>query len=53
MQQAEQPQNVPLLPPDSGLDSVLTDAVLSELKQQSTNGCLLCFFDTWDEEEWG
>jgi hypothetical protein len=32
--------------------SVLTDAVLEELKKQSENGCLLCSLDAWDEEEW-
>lgn len=36
----------------SFVDSMLTDAVLNELKRQSINGCLLCFFDTWDEQEW-
>ena len=36
----------------SFMDSVLTDAVLNELKKQSTNCCLLCSFDTWDEQEW-
>ena len=37
---------------DLSVDSVLTDAVLSELKKQSANGCLLCSFDAWDGEEW-
>jgi hypothetical protein len=37
---------------NSSVDSVLTDAVLNELKEQSPEGCLLCSFDTWDEEEW-
>ncbi|MDQ2839575.1 MAG: hypothetical protein M3Y72_00735 [Acidobacteriota bacterium] len=36
----------------SFVDSVLTDAVLCELKKQSVNGCLLCSFDAWDGEEW-
>jgi hypothetical protein len=36
----------------AGIESVLTDTVLSELKSQSINGCLLRSFDTWDEEEW-
>lgn len=36
----------------SFVDSVLTDAVLNELKKQSINGCLLCSFDVWDEQEW-
>ena len=30
----------------------LMDAVLNELKEQSPEGCLLCSFDAWDEEEW-
>jgi hypothetical protein len=33
-------------------ESVLTDAVLEELKKQSENGCLLCSLEAWDEEEW-
>lgn len=33
-------------------ESVLTDAVLEELKKQSENGCLLCSLDALDEEEW-
>jgi hypothetical protein len=37
---------------DSFADSVLTDSLLSELKKQSSNGCLLCFLEEWDEEEW-
>jgi hypothetical protein len=37
---------------NSSVDSVLTDAVLDELKKQSHEGCLLCSFDTWDDEEW-
>ncbi|MBV9679971.1 MAG: hypothetical protein JO185_26790 [Acidobacteriaceae bacterium] len=52
MQIVDQPESVNLPSQDSGIGSVLTDTVLSELKQQSTNGCLLCSFDTWDEEEW-
>ncbi len=36
---------------DSSADSVLTDAVLNELKEQSPEGCLLCSFEAWDEEE--
>lgn len=31
---------------------VLTDRVLDELKRQSEDGCLLCSFDAWDEEDW-
>jgi hypothetical protein len=53
MQKIGQLESVNLPSQHSSLDSVLTDAVLDELKQQSTNGCLLCFFDTWEEEEWG
>jgi len=34
----------------SGL--VLTDAVLDELKKQSSAGCLLCILGTFDEEDW-
>ncbi len=37
---------------NSFVESVLTDAALSELKKQSTNGCLLCALDEWDGEEW-
>ncbi len=39
-------------PPQGFLDSVLTDAVLNELKKQSVNGCLLCSLDALDTEEW-
>ncbi len=47
----------PELPVERGastsfVDSVLTDQVLSELKKQSTNGCLLCALDEWEAEEW-
>ena len=45
------PQNSAQYPGVWG-ESVLTDTVLDELKKQSINGCLLCFFDAWDEEEW-
>lgn len=34
------------------MDSVLTDAVLSELKKQSADGCLLCSLDALEGEEW-
>ncbi len=34
------------------MDSVLTDAVLSELRKQSADGCLLCSLDALDGEEW-
>lgn len=37
---------------DSFGESVLTDRVLEELKRQSVNGCLLCSFDAWEEEDW-
>ncbi len=33
-------------------DSMLTDAVLAELKRQSENGCVLCTLEDWDEEDW-
>lgn len=36
---------------DSSLDSILTDSVLNKLKEQSPEGCLLCYFEAWDEEE--
>jgi hypothetical protein len=37
----------------SALDeSILTNSVLTELKKQSPDGCLLCSFDAWDEEDW-
>lgn len=32
--------------------SVLTDRFVDELKKQSPEGCLLCSFDAWDQEEW-
>lgn len=31
---------------------LITDAVLAEIKQQSTGGCLLCAIDEWAEEDW-
>ena len=34
------------------MSSVLTGTVLSELKRQAPAGCVLCFLDAWDEEEW-
>jgi hypothetical protein len=34
------------------LDSVLTDAVLDELKKQSTAGCVLCSLEELDGEDW-
>ncbi len=37
---------------DSFVNSVLTDAVISELKKQSADGCLLCSLDAWEGEEW-
>ncbi len=30
----------------------ISDAVLAELKKQSTAGCLLCAFDERDAEDW-
>lgn len=45
-------QNVIYRRDSSFVDSVLTDAVLSELKKQSANGCLLCSLDAWEGEEW-
>jgi hypothetical protein len=32
--------------------SIVTDTVLSEIKRQSGNGCLLCSLDEWHEEDW-
>jgi hypothetical protein len=32
-------------------NSVLTDSVVEELKKQSSEGCLLCSFEAWDNEE--
>ena len=32
--------------------SILTDRFVEELKKQAREGCLLCSFETWDEEEW-
>jgi hypothetical protein len=37
---------------NSFLDSVLTDTALSQLKEQSSNGCVLCSLDALDGEEW-
>jgi MerR family transcriptional regulator, copper efflux regulator len=33
-------------------ESVLTDSVVVALKQKSADGCLLCLFDSRDDEEW-
>jgi hypothetical protein len=33
-------------------ETVLTDSVLTELKRQSSDNCLLCSFDSWQEDEW-
>src|SRR5262252_7348182 len=33
-------------------DSVLTEAVLTELKDQAPAGCVLCAIEAWDEEGW-
>jgi hypothetical protein len=34
------------------MDHILTDAVLLELKNQASEGCLLCSFDALDNQEW-
>jgi hypothetical protein len=34
------------------VNSVLTDAVVSGLKRQYADGCLLCSLDACEEEEW-
>ncbi len=31
---------------------MLTDAVLAQLKKDSTAGCFLCSLESWDDEEW-
>lgn len=31
---------------------ILTDAALEQLKEQSSEGCLLCVWDTLNEEDW-
>jgi hypothetical protein len=31
---------------------LITDAVLAEIKKQSTGGCLLCAIDALAEEDW-
>ncbi|HEX4164352.1 MAG TPA: hypothetical protein VHZ55_02675 [Bryobacteraceae bacterium] len=36
----------------SAMSSVLTDAVLTELKRHAQEGCVLCSLDSFDEEEW-
>ena len=41
-----EPQREPIM------SSVVTDSALSELKSQAMAGCVLCFLDAWDEEEW-
>lgn len=39
--------------PRGGLgEFVLTDSILSELRRQSADDCLLCWFDAWDGEDW-
>ena len=41
--------------PESGRNAsefLITDAVLAEIKKQSTGGCLLCAIDDWAEEDW-
>ena len=35
----------------AGKYSVLTDAVLAELKRQAQDGCVLCSLDSLDEDE--
>jgi hypothetical protein len=37
---------------NASFESVVTDAVLAEIKKQSTGGCLLCAIDEWAEEDW-
>jgi hypothetical protein len=36
----------------SEMHSVLTQAVLAELKRQASPGCVLCSLDDSDEEDW-
>ena len=36
----------------SAAHSVLADAVLTELKRQAQDGCVLCSLDSLDEGEW-
>ena len=36
----------------SASEFLITDAVLAEIKKQSTGGCLLCAIDAWAEEDW-
>lgn len=36
----------------SASEFLITDAVLAEIKKQSTGGCLLCAIDAWTEEDW-
>lgn len=33
-------------------EGLVTDAVLAEIRKQSTGGCLLCAIDDWAEEDW-
>jgi hypothetical protein len=37
---------------NASFESLVTDAVLGEIKKQSTAGCLLCAIDEWAEEDW-
>jgi len=41
----------PPLRRDLSFDSLVTDAVLAEIKKQSTAGCLLCALEEWAEED--
>lgn len=37
---------------DAFENNIFTDAVLNKLKEQANDGCLLCSFDNWEEEDW-
>ncbi|MGI8958383.1 MAG: hypothetical protein ACR2IV_01200 [Bryobacteraceae bacterium] len=36
----------------ASFEYLITDAVLEEIKKQSTGGCLLCAIDEWAEGDW-
>jgi hypothetical protein len=37
---------------EPSVDSVLTGDALRKVKAQAPEGCVLCSFDVWDDEEW-
>jgi hypothetical protein len=43
---------IPTVGHNAAFDPLFTDAVVTEIKKQSTAGCLLCAIDEWAEEDW-